>query len=158
MRMQGTSKVDFETNDHMPKAMNLKRSDQGDETIGATSEFCDGENLVIFSRSGGAVFPDPDEVLAKQLVAQAERKTLFRREGGTYTLDMLIKKPKMSNRERKDAQKRKKQEAQEDIGRLDNGANEAVDPDKVMGISVVLAEAWEHFRKRAAEDFHRPPR
>ena len=50
-----------------------------------------GENcFVIFTKSGGAVFRDEGEVLAKGLMEGAKGVTTFRRDKGVYVLDVWV--------------------------------------------------------------------
>ena len=138
VRMKATTRVAFETNNWMPKAVRLKRSEEVDKTIGSVSEFCDKDNTVIFTKSGGAIVHDPGEELAQRLVAASSRSTSFKRERGTYTLDKWIKKPVQANKLRKQNQQLTKEKESIEAA---NAVEEAMD------IAAVPAEEWELWKK-----------
>ena len=90
---KGVSQVHFHTKDGAKKKMRVKRSDQIDNNIGSVSEIADRENLVVFTKTGGAVIKDPGMQISKWLLSQVRDKTVFERNRNVYTLDMWIKKP-----------------------------------------------------------------
>lgn len=155
VRMTGTARVKFDTNEWMPKAVKLRRSDQVDKTIGSVSEFCDKGNTVVFTRSGGSILRDPNEELAKWIVGSASRSTPFRRERGTYTLDMWIKKPTKPNQERRQREKDQKEDAE---AKRKPAAAMPQDERGDMELAAVPAEDWEAFRAKHIEDFARQRR
>ena len=153
--MTGTARVKFDTNEWMPEAVKLRRSDQVDKTIGSVSEFCDKGNTVVFTRSGGSILRDPNEELAKWIVGSASRSTPFRRERGTYTLDMWIKKPTKPNQERRQREKDQKEDAE---AKRKPAAAMPQDERGDMELAAVPAEDWEAFRAKHIEDFARQRR
>ena len=135
VRMRGTTKVKFDTNEFAPKSLRLKRSDEVDKTIGSVSEFADKGNTLIFTKSGGAIVHDPGEKLAKQMMQQSGRNTPFRRNRGTYTLDMWVKKA-FDEQNSKGAEKIEKGVIPESSGRTG---------DSCAAVMAVPAEAWRDF-------------
>ena len=149
VRMRGTTKVRFDTNEFMPKSVKLKRSDEVDKTIGSVSEFADRGNTIIFTKSGGAIVHDPGEALAKQLVQQSKRTpTPFRRNRGTYTLDMWVKKAF------EDKQENARKGKEEDAGHARCCSERPDGDDRGNGgrdcaaVVAVPAEAWREFSER----------
>ena len=152
--MKGTTQVDFDTDDCEKKKIKMRRSDEVDKTIIATSELCDSGNVVVYSKSGGAIISDPGEKPAKQMINGAAKRTLFRRDRGTYSLDMWLKVPRQANREKREAAKAKKEaeKGQQEVreARTDKG------DDDVMQLQAVPAEAWKTFRRSIGKGFQRP--
>ena len=61
VRKNGTSKLKVFTNQGQRKAQNFKRSNTISKNLGSISEYCDNDQLCIFSKSGGAIIKDPEE-------------------------------------------------------------------------------------------------
>ena len=62
------------------------------KTIGSVSEMTEKDCSVVFTKTGGAVFKDPGERIAKAMVARAEGVTGFKREKRVYVLDMWMRR------------------------------------------------------------------
>ena len=148
VRMRGTTQVNFDTNEYMPKSVKLKRSEEVDKTIGSVSEFADKGNTIIFTKTGGAIIHDPGEKLAKQLVQQAAKHTPFRRNRGTYTLDMWVKKA-FDDRAKGGA--KGSGGGNRELGDVRSCGEKTKDDqrgDRYPGVSVVPAEAWREFSRQ----------
>ena len=74
--------------------MRLNKPQSVKRTIGAVGQICDQNNIVICSKSGGAIVRDIDETLFKWLLPRAPNQTRFERRHNIYTFDMWLPKPK----------------------------------------------------------------
>ena len=72
------------------KSIKLKCSDEIDQNIGSVGEMADRQQTVLFTSKGGAIVADPGGVLARDMMRKANSYTTFRRDRGTYTLDMWV--------------------------------------------------------------------
>ena len=82
--------VKFNTGEGAGRAVNMRRSDKVGETLGSVSEMCDKGDTLNFTSKGGSVLRDPDQAIARQAVMSATSRTDFRRQRGTYVLDMWV--------------------------------------------------------------------
>ena len=92
VRMSGSSRVKFVTNDGDKKAMQVKRSEKISKNITAVSEVCDRDQMCIFSKSFGVIIKDPQEKIAQYLLNSSEGAVRFERDKGkgTYSMDMWV--------------------------------------------------------------------
>ena len=144
VKMTGTSKVNFYTNQGKGKAHKFNRSDKIAKNLSSVSEYADAGQLVIFSKKGGGIIKDPDERIARWLMASNPSATPFRRDKGkgTYSLDMWVQKAaadKVISRKKAVSFASSKKEKEEEIG----------DENEDMEVDVVTEEEWQEYLTRS---------
>jgi len=147
VRMTGTSKVKFMTNQGRRKAQTFKRSNKIEKNLAAVSEYCDNDQLVIFSKNGGAIIKDPAEAFARWIVSSSPGAVPFRRDKGkgTYSLDMWVPRNEASRGQPARREPQRRSETQTPTEEREK-KNEDDDCDmEVDQLEVVRAQDWAEF-------------
>ena len=145
IKAEGDSKVNFLTNQGDKKALSFKRSEKMAKNLASVSEVCDTGHMVIFSKTGGGIVKDPDEKWARQIMAEAEGATPFKRDmgRGTYSLDMWV--PRGADRGREGNKNAKRQPEVRTVKQ-----EERQEPHQAEELMVVPAEEWTEIMSRNA--------